>query len=109
LSVIFAEKKESEGKFIGTVKGFAEGSFNKCAVGLKLTLTGNINEQESVLKVDIFAEDEDMTPSIISEFENAVNPQCCPECEKNLPLELVRKLIKGLTIYCESCGSKLPL
>ncbi|MBA7690872.1 hypothetical protein ES703_99404 [subsurface metagenome] len=108
-AIVDAEKKESEGKFIGTVKGFAEGSFNKCAVGLKLTLTGNINEQESVLKVDIFAEDEDMTPSIISEFENAVNPQCCPECEKNLPLELVRKLIKGLTIYCESCGSKLPL
>lgn len=106
-AIVNAEKQESEGKFIGTIKGFAEGSFNKRAVGLKLTLTGDINKQESVLKVDIFAEDEDMSPSIISEFENAVNPQCCPECEENLPLELVRKLVRGLTIYCEVCGSKL--
>ncbi len=106
-AIVNAEKQESEGKFLGVIKGFAEGSFNKNAVGLKLTLTGNQNEQESVLKVDIFAEDEDMSPSIISEFKNAVNPHCCPECEKNLPIELVRKLIRGLTIYCETCGSKL--
>ena len=63
--------------------------------------------QESVLRVDIFAEDEDMCPSIISEFENAMNPQCCPECEENLPIELVRKLVRGLTIFCEACGSQL--
>ncbi len=106
-AIIDAKSQEIEGKFFGTIKGFAEGSFNKRSVGLKLTLKGNQNEQESVLKVNIFAEDEDMTPSIMSEFENAVNPQCCPECEDNLPLELVRKLVKGLTIYCESCGSKL--
>jgi hypothetical protein len=106
-ALIDADKQETEGKFIGTVKGFAEGSFNNRSVGLKLTLTGNQNEEESVLKVNIFAEDEDMTPSIISEFESAVNPQCCPECEENLPLELVRKLVRGLAIYCESCGSKL--
>ncbi|MHA1986252.1 MAG: hypothetical protein ACW98D_06410 [Promethearchaeota archaeon] len=106
-AIVDEEKQESEGKFIGTVKGFAEGSFNKRAVGLKLTLTGNIDEEESVLKVDIFAEDEDMSPSIISEFESAMNPQCCPECEENLPIELARKLVKGLSIYCEVCGSKL--
>ena len=106
-AIVDTEKQESEGKFKGTVKGFAEGSFNKRAVGLKLTLTGNIDEQESVLRVDIFAEDEDMSPSIISEFENAMNPQCCPECEENLPIELVRKLVRGLTIFCEACGSKL--
>jgi hypothetical protein len=106
-AIVDAEQQEIEGKFIGIIKGFAEGSFNKHAVGLKLTLTGNKNEQQSVLKVNIFAEDEDMTPSIMSEFESAVNPQSCPECEDNLPLELVRKLVKGLIIYCESCGSKL--
>ncbi|MHA2181068.1 MAG: hypothetical protein ACXAAH_06575, partial [Promethearchaeota archaeon] len=106
-AIVDAEKQEIEGKIIGVIKGFAEGSFNKHAVGLKLTLTGDQNEQESVLKVNIFAEDEDMTPSIMSEFESAVNPQCCPECEENLPLELVRKIIMGLSIFCESCGSKL--
>lgn len=106
-AVVDTDKQISEGTFTGAIKGFAEGSFNKRAVGLKLTLTGNQDELESVLRVDIFAEDEDMTPSIMSEFESAVNPQCCPECEDNLPLELVRKLVRGLTIFCESCGSKL--
>jgi len=106
-AIVDAVKQETGSKFLGTIKGFAEGSFNKQAVGLKLSLAGNINEQESVLRVEIFAEDEDMSPSIISEFESAVNPQCCPECEENLPIELMRKLVKGLTIYCEICGSKL--
>lgn len=76
---------ERNGELIRTIKGFAEGTFSKNSVGLELTLTGHKDEQKSVLKVDIFAEDEDMSPYIISEFENAMKPQNCPECEEDLP------------------------
>ena len=48
-----------------------------------------------------------MTPSIMSEFENSINPQSCPECQENLPVELVRKILGGIPVYCEECGSKL--
>ena len=48
-----------------------------------------------------------MTPSIISEFENAVNPQSCPECEENLPNDLVKQMMMGSIAYCEACGSQL--
>ncbi|MHA2390657.1 MAG: hypothetical protein ACXAEX_01705 [Promethearchaeota archaeon] len=105
--VINAEKEESEGKFLASIKGFAEGTFSKNSVGLKLTLTGKQDEQESILKVEIFAEDIDMSPSIISEFEDAVNPQSCPECEESLPLELLKRVLNGIPVYCEACGSKL--
>jgi hypothetical protein len=106
-AIIDTKKQESEGKFQGLIKGYAEGTFSKHSVGLLLTLSGSKDEQLSVLKVDIFAEDEDMTPSIMSEFENSINPQNCPECQEKLPVELVRKILGGIPVYCEDCGSKL--
>ncbi|NHJ21637.1 MAG: hypothetical protein EAX91_11885 [Candidatus Lokiarchaeota archaeon] len=106
-AIIDTEKKESEGKLQIIIKGFAEGTFSKHSVGLLLALSGSKGEQLSVLKVDVFAEDEDMTPSIMSELENSVNPQSCPECQEKLPLELVRKILGGLPVFCEECGSKL--
>ncbi|MFX0007440.1 MAG: hypothetical protein ACFFAV_12030 [Candidatus Hermodarchaeota archaeon] len=106
-AIIDTKKQVSEGNFHGFIKGYAEGTFSKHSVGLLLTLTGNKDEQLTVLKVDIFAEDEDMTPSIMSEFENSINPQNCPECQGNLPVELIRKIMGGTPAYCEVCGSKL--
>jgi len=106
-AIIDSEQQDSSGKFLGVLKGFAEGSFSKNAVGLKLTITGTEGEQFSTLKVEVFAEDKDMTPSIISEFENAVNPQNCPECEENIPIDLLKQMMTGSTAYCEACGSQL--
>ena len=45
--------------------------------------------------------------SIISELENAEYPQACPDCEEQLPPELIKKKMKGLSVFCEVCGSKL--
>jgi hypothetical protein len=106
-AIIDSKQQVSSGKFLGVIKGFAEGSFNKKVVGLKLTITGTEGEQFSTLKVEVFAEDKDMTPSIISEFENAVNPQSCPECEENIPIDLVKQMMTGSIAYCEACGTQL--
>jgi len=106
-AIIDTEKEYSEDKFQAIIKGFAEGSFSKDSVGLELTITGKKDEKKSVLNVNIFAEDVDMSPHIMSEFENAVSPQCCPECQGNLPPELVKKLMAGIHVYCEVCGSDL--
>jgi len=45
--------------------------------------------------------------SIISEFENTEYPQACPDCKEQLPPELIKKKMKGLSVFCEVCGSKL--
>jgi len=106
-AIINTEKQERNGELISIIKGFAEGTFSKNSVGLELTLKGHKDEQKSILKVDLFAEDEDMSPHIISEFENAVKPQNCPECDETLPPELVKKFFSGLPAYCEACGADL--
>jgi len=106
-AVIDSEQHDSNGKFLGVIKGFAEGSFNKKGVGLKLSITGTEGEPFSTLKVEVFAEDKDMTPSIISEFENAVNPQTCHECDGNIPIDLVKQIMTGSVAYCEACGVQL--
>jgi WD40 repeat protein len=106
-AIIDSEQQDSSGEFLGVIKGFAEGTFKKNAVGLKLTITGTKGEQFSTLKVEVFAEDKDMTPSIINEFENAVNPQSCQECDGNIPIDLIKQMMTGSTAYCEACGSQL--
>jgi hypothetical protein len=106
-AIVDSEQQDSSGKFFGLIKGFAEGSFNRSEVGLKLTIMGIEGEQFSTLKVEVFAEDQDMTPSIISEFENAVNLQSCPECEEKLPTDLVKQMMTGSIAYCEACGAQL--
>jgi len=106
-AIIDSEQQDLSGKFLGVIKGFAEGSFTKNAVGLKLTITGTEGEQFSTLKVEVFAEDKDMTPSIITEFENAVNPRTCPECEGKIPIDLVKQMVTGSIAYCETCGTQL--
>ena len=106
-AVIDSEQHDSSGTFLGVIKGFAEGSFNKKGVGMKLSITGTEGEPFSTLKVEVFAEDKDMTPSIISEFENAVNPQSCHECEGNIPIDLVKQMMTGSVAYCEACGAQL--
>lgn len=106
-AIIDTEKQEDNNKFRGFIKGFAEGTYSKNSIGLKITIMGDKNSQTSTYRVDIFAEDEEMSPSIISEFENAVKPQICPECGVNLPIELKKKIMKGISAFCEVCGSKL--
>jgi len=106
-AIIDSEQQDSSGEFLGVIKGFAEGTFKKNAVGLKLTITGTKGEQFSTLKVEVFAEDKDMTPSIINEFENAVNPQSCQECDGNIPVDLIKQMMTGSTAYCEACGAQL--
>ena len=106
-AIIDSEQQDSSGEFLGVIKGFAVGTFKKNAVGLKLSITGTKGEQFSSLKVEVFAEDKDMTPSIINEFENAVNPQSCPECEGNIPIDLIKQMMTGSTAYCEACGTQL--
>jgi len=54
-AIIDSEEQDSNGKFLGVIKGFAEGTFKKNAVGLKLSITGTIGEQFSTLKVEVFA------------------------------------------------------
>ena len=90
--------------FLPVVKWILQVKFSKNSVGLKLTLNGNINEHKSALKVEVYAEDKDMTPHIISEFENAVSPQNCPECEEDLPAELVKKLMEGVPSIVRLAG-----
>jgi len=106
-AIVDSEQQDSSGNFLGVIKGFAEGTFKKNAVGLKLSIKGTVGEQFSTLKVEVFAEDKDMTPSIINEFENAVNPQSCPECEEHVPNDLVKQMMTGSIAYCEACGAQL--
>jgi hypothetical protein len=106
-AILDTEEQLIQGKFFGVIKAFAEGSYSKNTLGLILTLTGIKNQKKSVLKIETFAEDKDMSPALISEIQDNVLPKICPECGVSIPNELLRKILRGEEVFCEDCGASL--
>jgi WD40 repeat protein len=73
---------------------------------------GKINAQPLQIPIDkeepkIDSSNTKQSASIISKNENTEYPQVCPDCGEQLPPELIKKKMKGLSVYCEVCGAKL--
>ncbi|MFX0145612.1 MAG: hypothetical protein ACFE9C_16220, partial [Candidatus Hodarchaeota archaeon] len=66
-SIIDTEKQTIGGKFFGLIKAFAKGTYSKNKLGLQITLTGLKESKKSLLKIETFAQDIDMSPALINE------------------------------------------
>jgi len=106
-SIVDTEKQTIGGKFFGILKAFAKGSYSKNKFGIQITITGSKSENKSLIKIETFSQDIDMSPAIINEIENSIVPKQCPECGHNIPPELLQRIIKNKTTYCENCGASL--
>ncbi len=105
--IVDTEKKMIGDKLFGSVKAFAKGTYSKNKLGLQITLTGIKNSKKSLLKIETFSQDIDMSPALINEIENSIAPKKCPECNYDIPPELLRRLLQGKVTYCENCGASL--
>jgi len=106
-SIVDTEKQTIADKFFGLIKAFAKGIYSKNKLGLQITLTGIKNSKNSLLKIDTFSQDIDMSPALINEIENSIAPKKCPECSHDIPPELLQKILQGKETYCENCGAPL--
>ncbi len=89
--------------FFGEINGFAEGKFNKKCVGLKITITGNTNQNSSIGMIEVFAQDRSMLPSLISELSERIIYWYCKRCKGPLEMEDVEKLLRNELIKCRYC------
>ncbi|MFX1390942.1 MAG: hypothetical protein ACFE9Z_12830 [Promethearchaeota archaeon] len=105
--IVDTEKQTIGGKFFGLIKAFARGTYSKNKLGLQITLTGIKNTKKSLLKIETFAQDVDMSPALIYEIQNSIAPKKCRECGHEIPSELLQRIIQGKIIYCENCGAEL--
>ncbi|MFX1452809.1 MAG: hypothetical protein ACFFCM_18375 [Promethearchaeota archaeon] len=105
--IVDTEKQTIGGKFFGLIKAFAKGTYSKNKLGLQIALTGIKKSKKSLLKIETFSQDIDMSPALINEIENSIAPKKCPECGHEIPPELLERILKGKIIYCESCGAEL--
>jgi hypothetical protein len=106
-SIVDKEKQTIGGKFFGILKAFAKGSYSKNEFGIQITIIGNNSEKKSLIKIETFSQDIDMSPAIINEIENSIVPKECIECGHNISPELLQRIIKNKTTYCEKCGASL--
>jgi len=106
-AIVDTEKQTIGRNFFGLLKAFAQGVYSKNSLGLQITISGNIREKTSLLKIETFAEDKDMSPALIAEIQDTLYPRNCPECGESIPMELLRKLLKEEQVFCEECGAPL--
>jgi len=105
--IVDTEKQTIGGKFFGLMKAFAKGTYSKNKLGLQITLTGIKKSKKSLLKIETFSQDIDMSPALINEIENSIAPKKCQECGHDIPPELLQRILRGKIIYCENCGAQL--
>ena len=105
--IVDTEKQTIGGKFFGLMKAFAKGTYSKNKLGLQITLTGIKKSKKSLLKIETFSQDIDMSPALINEIENSIAPKKCQECGHDIPPELLQRILQGKIIYCENCGAQL--
>lgn len=85
------EEKLVNNRFIGTFLGFAEGKYSKKEVGIKITLTGSINEENCVGKIEGFCEEPAMLIPLINEFSQLMEEKIDEPLDCTRVLRLVRK------------------
>ncbi|MFW9876576.1 MAG: hypothetical protein ACFFG0_26065 [Candidatus Thorarchaeota archaeon] len=105
--IVDTEKQMISDKLFGSIKACAKGTYSKNKLGLQITLTGIKNSKKSILKIETFSQDIDMSPALINEIENSITTKKCPECNYDIPQELLRRILQGKVTYCENCGASL--
>ncbi len=88
--VIHPEEKIIGSTFIGEFKGFAEGKFSKKEVGIKITVTGNVDQQSSIAKIESFCQDAGMLSPLIYELGNSMKEKIEDSNECVMVLELAK-------------------
>lgn len=104
---MFVTKPESKiigNNFIGEINGFAEGKYSKNSIGLKITISGIVDQDFCSGLIDCYAENKSMLSSLILELSDRITNWYCLKCKGPLKKENVELILKNQVIECEYCG-----
>ncbi|MHA2263900.1 MAG: hypothetical protein ACXAEN_16005, partial [Candidatus Thorarchaeota archaeon] len=105
--IVDTEEHMTAGQFIGTIRGLAEGKYTNKRVAIIVAISGNVDGDESVVKVEALGDDIAMLPTTIHELGEGINSWICLKCGAPLEAEQVTMLKSGMNSECGFCYSTL--
>lgn len=98
-----------DGKFSGTIRGYAEDKYTQSKVAVNITIEGDENSNKSLVKVASFENDEAMLPITLEDLRKGIDAWVCLNCGAGLSSIEVLKIKKSTVIECRHCSQSLNL
>ena len=99
-----SSSEELDGIFYGRISGLAKGKYTGKSVGVKILVSGPINEKGASCTIQVTGEDQAMILPAIDDLKERLSAWLCPLCGSQLTLANVEDLKDGKVIVCPFCN-----
>ena len=95
---------EQDGIFHGRISGLAKGKYTGKSVGVKILVSGPMNQQGASCTIQVTGEDQAMILPAIDDLRERLSAWLCPLCASPLTLANVENLKEGKVVVCPFCN-----
>ena len=99
-----SSSEERDGIFYGNISGLAKGKYTGKSVGVKILVSGPIDEQGASCTIQVTGEDQAMILPAIDDLKERLSAWLCPLCGSQLTLANVEDLKDGKVVVCPFCN-----
>jgi len=93
-----------EGIFHSSIAGLAKGKYTGKSVGVKILVSGPVNQKGASCTIQVTGEDQAMILPAIDDLRERLSAWLCPLCGSALTLDNVEKLKDGKAVVCPFCN-----
>jgi len=105
--VVSSDEHSSDGEYIGTIRGLAEGKYTEKRIAIIIIISGYIDRTSSSVRIEALGDDITMLPTTIHELADGVKAWTCIRCGAPLPPETVNLLRMKSPTSCHYCTASL--
>ena len=99
-----SSSNEQDGIFYGTISGLAKGKYTGKSIGVKILVSGRLNQKGASCTIQVSGEDQAMILPAIDDLRERLSAWLCPLCGSPLTLENVKDLKDGKAVVCPFCN-----
>ncbi|MGY5881844.1 MAG: hypothetical protein RTV31_16460, partial [Candidatus Thorarchaeota archaeon] len=107
--VISSDEHSSDGEYIGTIRGLAEGKYTEKRIAIIIIISGHMDRSSSSVRIEALGDDIAMLPTTIHELTEGVKAWTCIRCGAPLPPETVNLLRVKSPASCHYCSASLTI
>ncbi|MBN2228451.1 MAG: hypothetical protein JW779_02585 [Candidatus Thorarchaeota archaeon] len=95
---------DHDGIFSATISGQAKGKYTGKSIGVKILMSGPVNQKGASCTIQVTGEDQAMILPAIDDLRERLNAWLCPMCGSPLTKDNVEDLKAGRVIVCPFCN-----
>ncbi len=95
---------EQDGVFHASISGLAKGKYTGKSIGVKILVSGPVNQQGASCTIQVTGEDQAMILPAIDDLRERLSAWLCPLCGSPLTLANVEDLKDGKAVVCPFCN-----